>query len=324
MTQTVYNSLMLNNPNAKPKEKVVLFFLSAMVFFSAAWFLYILGLHSRDGGIYERIWHFTADTNFLDAYSQNRYEIGSYFLFWNLSQVFSAAMTFYFFGLIALSTKFYVFKKYFNYPLIVFCIYTLTFAYFLDGNQIRAALAFTVLLYALCVPPRNSFSYVILAIIAVQFHYSGIVILALYFTRFPLFGLALLVVVSFVFNWLLTSVSYLSFAKIWMASSDGQVNLTSSMFIMQVCIAIVCAFFWNKLSEQQKKGAYLNAFGVVAYVAFIDNAIVAHRIRELSMLGILAILFLGEKRLTYVKFISAICLAYVTLYNLATVVGRLA
>ena len=316
--------MILKNPNDELREKILLLFLSTIVFFSAAWVLYILGLTSPDIGQYEIIWDRTKDTNFFNAYSEHRYEIGSYFLFWNLTQVFSAAMTFYFFGLIALSAKFHVFKKYFNYPLIVFCIYTLTFAYFLDANQIRAALAVTVLLYALCVPPRNSFSYFILAIIAVQFHYSGIFILIFYFIRAPLFGLALFVVTSFVFDWLIVSLSYLSFAKIWLSNSDGQVNLTSSTFIMQVCIAIVCAFFWNKLSEQQKKGAYLNAFGVVAYVAFIDNALVAHRIRELSMLGILAVLFLGEKRLTYVKFISAICLAYITLYNLVAVVHRLA
>lgn len=315
---------MLKNPNAKLTEKVLLFFLSTIIFFSAAWLLYKLGLQSRDAKTYETIWHFTVDTNFLDVYSQKRYEIGSYFLYWNLAQVFSAAMTFYFFGLIALSTKFYIFKKYCNYPLIAFCIYTLTFAYFLDANQLRAALACTVLIYALCVPPRNSFSYFILAIIAVQFHYSGIVILIFYFIRAPLFGLALLVVTSFVFDWLLASVSYLSFAKIWLSNSDGQVNLTNSLFIMQVCITIVCTLFWKSLSDQQKKGAYLNAFGVVAYVVFIDNAIVAHRIRELSMVGILAVVFLGEKRLTYVKFISAICLAYITLYNLVTVVERLA
>ena len=306
-------------------DKLLPFFLSTMVFFSAAWILYQLGLRSRDIGEYEIIWILIKNRTFFDAYSLNeRFELGSFFLLWNLAKIFSAGMTFYIFGFVALSTKLYLFKKYYNYPLISFCTYSICFLYILDGNQIRTALAATILLYAFCVPSRNFFSYFILAIIASQFHYSGIVILAFYFIRTPLFGMAGLVVFSLVFNWLIQSVPYLEFARIWLGDGEGQINLTSSVFIIQVCIAIVCALFWRTLSDGQKKGAYLNAVGVVVYVVFFDNALVAHRIRELSQLGILAIVFLGDKRLTYVKFISAICLAYIVLYNLVKIVERLA
>ena len=304
-------------------DKLILFFLSTMVFCSAAWVLYQLGLTSHDVGQYKITWTNATNRTFSDLYSETRFEIGSSFLFWNLAQAFSAAMTFYFFGLIALSTKFYLIKKYFNYPLIVFCIYTITFVHILDGNQIRAALACTVLLYALCAPSRNSFSYFILAIIAGLFHYSGIVILAFCFIRIPLFGLAGIVVLGLVYTWLIMSVDYFAFAKIWLPSPDGQVNFTSSVFILQVCIAIVCALVWKKLSDGQKKGAYLNAIGVVVYIVFSNNGIVAHRIRELSQLGILAVLFLGDKRLTYVKLVSAICLGYIVLYNVVYIVERL-
>ena len=56
--------------------------------------------------------------------------------------------------------------------------------------------------------------------------------------------------------------------------------------------------------------------GVVTYVAFINNPIVAHRIRELTQLGIFAILFLGPPRLTAVKFGTSICFGYIVAYNL--------
>ena len=304
-------------------EKLLLLSLKVMVFVLAVLLLYVLGVSSHDVGQYEKIWYFTNDTGFLDAYLKNRYELGSYFLFWNLAQFLSAAMTFYVFGLIALTTKFYVLQKYYNFPLIVFCIYIVTFVHILDGNQIRSALAATIVLYSLCVLPRNSYSYFFLALIAALFHYSGIVILIFYFIRAPLLGIISLLVFGFIFNGLITSSDYFVFARIWLADPDGNVNLTNSAFLMQVFLAIFCVFFWNNLNDQEKKGAYLNVFGVVTYIIFIDNAIVAHRIRELSQLGILAVIFLGDNRLTYVRFVASLCLAYIFLYNAVYVTGRL-
>jgi hypothetical protein len=92
---------------------------------------------------------------------------------------------------------------------------------------------------------------------------------------------------------------------------------------MQVLIAIFCVFFWNNLNDQEKKGAFLNVFGVVTYIIFMDNAIVAHRIRELSQFGILAVIFLGDNRLTYVRFVASLGLVYIFLYNAVYVTGRL-
>jgi hypothetical protein len=148
------------------------------------------------------------------------------------------------------------------------------------------------------------------------------VILILYFIRAPLLGVILLITFSFIFNGLITSFDYFAFARIWLADPDGNVNLTSSQFLMQAVLAMFCVVFWNTLSDQEKKGAYLNIFGVVAYIVFIDNPIVAHRIRELSQLGILAVIFLGDNRLTYIRFVASLCLAYIFLYNAVYVTGR--
>lgn len=309
------------NTRAKAiNNKVIIFYLSITLFLIAIWLLYLLGLSSRDLEQYTIIWHFSKDANFLDVFYNNRYEIGSFFLFWSFAQVFSPGMSFYLMGLVALSAKFYLIKKYFNYPLIAFCVYTLIFVHILDGNQIRAALALTILLYALSLPSCSLFGYLSLAIIATLFHYSGIVILILYFVRAPLLGLTLLVAISFIYEWLILSTDNLTFLRIFLPSSDGQINFTNSLFIMQVCIAIVCLLFWNNLNCQQKKGAYLNFFGIVAYVAFVENALIAHRLRELSQLGILTVLFFGDKKFTYVKIVTAICLGYIILYNLIYII----
>lgn len=315
--------MLLNNTNTKLSQKEIFLSLTIIVFFLSLWILYILGINSHDISQYKIIWDLSKDKNFLEAYNNYRYEIGSYFLFWNLTQVFSPGMTFYLLGLIALSSKFYVIKKYCNYPLITYCIYTITFAHVLDGNQVRAALAATIVLYSFSLPHRSLFNYLILAIIASTFHYSGVIILIFYFIYAPFLGLTMLIVLSLIYQWLLMSLDYLSFLKYWLPESVGQVNLTSSIFIMQVCIAIVCAFYWKSLNYQQRKGAYLNVFGVIIYVAFIDNAIVAHRFRELSVLGILGVLFFGDKKLTNLKLLTYICFGYIVLYNIIYIFLRL-
>jgi hypothetical protein len=240
-----------------------------------------------------------------------------------LSQVTSAALTFYIFGLISLSSKFYLIKRNYNYPLVSFSIYVIIFAHILDANQIRAALAMTILMYSLCIKSHNVFTYLILAGIAVLFHYSGIIILVLYLVRSPLLGLIGLVVFSLSIHIVISAFDFLAFAKYWLASPAGKANLTSSIFIMQAGIFFVSIYFWNKLSYLQQKGAYLNAIGVFVYVLFIDYSIVAHRTRELSQIGIMSILFFGDKKWTYIKLFSAISIIYITIYNLVYIFGRL-
>ena len=305
-------------------DKLLILYLSIIVLLFAAWFLYQYGIYSHDYGEYEKIWHYTNGVSFSDAYLNARYEIGSYFLFWNLSQVTSAAQTFYIFGLISLSSKFYLIKRNYNYPLVSFSLYMIIFVPILDANQIRAALAMTILMYSLCIKSNNIFTYLVLAGIAVLFHFSGIIILILYLVRFPLLGLIGLIVFSFSVQILISSFSYLAFAEYWLASPSGKANLTSSIFILQAGIFFVSIYFWKKLSYLQQKGAYLNAFGVLIYVLFIDYDIVAHRIRELSQIGIMSILFFGEKKWTYIKLFSALCISYIAIYNLIYIFGRLA
>ena len=315
--------MILKNQNVRLSNKVLFLYISIAIFLSAAWILYQFGKVANDNVSYQILWDLSVDTSFLDSYSQLRYEIGSYFLFWNLSQITSAAMTFYIFGLISLSSKFYLIKRNYNYPLIAFSLYTVAFSNLLDANQIRAALAMTILIYSLCIRSHNFFSYLILASIAMLFHYSGIVILVLYLTRTPLLGLVGFIVFAFTFEILISDLGFLSILNYYFAAK-GQANLTSSVFIMQVIIFILSILFWQKLSYPQQKGAYLNAFGVLVYVLFNDYGLIAHRTRELSQIGILGILFLGDKKLTYIKFFSAICFSYLVMYNLVYVIGKLA
>jgi hypothetical protein len=282
-------------------------------------FLYFIIITvANDVSNYVIIWEFSQGKAFLQVFAERRLEIGSFFVMWFLANLFSPYTMIYLTGLLALSIKYYLFNKYLNHALLAYVLYVLAFVHLLDANQLRAALASCVIIYALFVSPKSKYTYFFLTSIAVLFHYSGVIILALYFVRYPILILISMLVAGFVFDTIVSSSPYFSFAMIWYSPSNqfGKVNLSNSFWIMQVLISILCAFNWNTLSEGQKRGALFNMVGVVAYVAFINNPIVAHRVRELTQLGIFAILFLGSPRLTAVKFGTFICFGYIVAYTL--------
>jgi hypothetical protein len=271
---------------------------------------------ANDVGEYLKLWEILSNSGFYESFVLLRFEIGSLLVLWVCSQLFSGVTTVFLTGLIAISVKFVLFKKYLNYPVVAFFIYVLTFAHIVDANQIRLALALCVVFYASFTEPESRYSYLYYAFFAILFHYSGIVILCLYLVNRPLLLVLGVVILGLIFDALIVSIPSLSFAMIWISSDDDSVNLTNSFFIMQLCIWIACAINWHTLSQGQKRGAILNLFGVTIYIVFLDNPIVAHRIRELSQIGIFAITFLGERRLTDVKLVCLVCGGYIMFYNL--------
>ena len=271
---------------------------------------------SNDVTNYTILWRRLHGFEFFESYFKFRYELGSIYVLWLFANLFSAATSFYLVGIIALSIKYYLFNRYLNYPLIAYFLYVITFAHVLDANQIRAALSACIIFYALFTSPTSKYTYIWLSLVAVLFHYSGIIILFLYFVRWPLVPLAGIFFGSFVWDQIIISSNYLVFAQGWLTDLGGKVNFTNVFFIMQVFICIVCAFNWKSLSEGQRRGALFNMIGVVTYISFVDNSIVAHRIRELSQLGIFTILFFSAFRLTIVELVTATCFAVIVSYTL--------
>lgn len=272
---------------------------------------------------YELIWEFSQDWSFIEVFNQRRLELGSLFILWSFASYVSAITMIFLTGAIALSAKYYLFNKYLNQTLIAYVLYVITFVHILDANQIRAALASCFLIYALFVPPKSKYTYLLLTFFAVFFHYSGVIILSLYFVRRPIFIMSSVIIISLLFDAVVSSSPLLSFALVWLSGGGGKVSLINSFWIMQILIAILCAFNWNSLNEGQKRGALLNMVGVIFYFSFQDTPIVAHRIRELSQLGILAILFLGSPRWTAVKFGTSLCFAYIVGYNMLLIAQEL-
>ena len=56
--------------------------------------------------------------------------------------------------------------------------------------------------------------------------------------------------------------------------------------------------------------------GTIFYILFYNNAIMAHRLRELSMIGIFPLLFLGERKLEYSFIIIWLCVGYIVAYSI--------
>jgi len=289
-------------------------------------FLILYGLIitvANDVSNYEIIWDFSRDWSYFETLTQRRLEPGSVLILWTLANFFSAYTMIYLTGFLGLSIKYYLFNKYLNHALIAFVLYVLAFAHILDANQLRAALACCFIFYAIFAPPKSKFTYLFLASFAMLFHYSGVIILSLYFINVPVLALAGIIFLGFTFDAIVSSSELLGFAMIWLSDGAGSVSLINSFFIMQVLISIISAVFWRTLSEGQKRGALINMIGVAVYIAFLNNPIVAHRIRELSQLGIFAILFLGSRRLSTVKFGTAICFSYIVIYNLFLILSEL-
>ena len=149
-----------------------------------------------------------------------------------------------------------------------------------------------------------------------MFHYTAILILSLYFVRAPIIGLTLMLIFLSFANLLISTYDYLSFATIWLGKLPGQVNFTSSLFIVQATISLSAIYVWKKLTLVQKRGAYFNTIGVIVYLLFNDYPVVAHRVRELTQLGIFPLLFFHKEKLNNVRLIWVAAFCYFIIYNL--------
>lgn len=296
----------------------------AALFFLGVLFLYVLGLDaSNDAGDYRDLALRMQDVDLVDAVSTERFEIGFTSLYWGLAQLYSPAMAFFMTGLAALSAKYYLLNKHFHYPLIAWIVYITVFLPVHEVNQIRTALAMCFVLYAL-IASESGKSYLLLTAAAALFHWSGLILLSFYFIRSPLIGLASVALLALAWNFIVYTGADLFGASLsYLSGTDTNVNLASSIFIAQACISAVCALQWKRLSVAQRKGAYLLMIGTVLYISFYENAIMAHRLRELSLLGILPLLFLDRRKLTYPFLIMLLCVAYIVGYNLWVVMAEL-
>jgi len=323
---------MLNNTHnyfLEYKKRKILFsriesiFSRLLLLSTSAFILYLLIITtSNDVVQYVAILKEQKHQDFLVFYAWGRSEIGSAFLLWLFAQFFSVNLGFYLLALFSLSIKNYIFVRYLHYASLAFIGYVLVFVHILDANQIRESLAVCVVFYALFIEPKNRYTYLLLAGAGALFHYSGLIILTLYFVRTPIVGLTTILIFMGFADFLVSNFDFLAFGSIWLSKIPNQVNFTNSFFIMQSIISIVAISVWKILTPVQKRGAYFNTLGVVVYILFYKYPIVAHRVRELTQLGIFPLLFFDKQRLSYPRLIWIGCFLYYIIYNFYLIIAE--
>ena len=301
--------------------------LSAMVatvlFAAGAWWLYVLGTTvSNDAGEYEMIWSLMHDQPMTQRRLLVRYEPLSLVILWSLAQVLSAAAMFYVLGLTAFSAKFFLFRKYAIYPTAAVVVYVGLFMAAHDANQVRLALASPLILYAFF-RPLSTRKLLLVAVLATLIHYSAAVIALLCLRRRPVLAFAALATASVLLTFLLVRIDLLRFLTTYVIGTGSQVSLTNPGFLLQSVIGLVSMSEWKRLSEAQQKGALFVAGGAMTYVILMSNGLLAHRLREMMMLGVMPLLFAGRVRLTYGFALIWVCVALIFAFETSVIVSEL-
>ena len=287
--------------------------------------LYVFcGEYSNDAPEYAVNWSIVHGLNFLSYIKTIRFEIGFASVYWAMAQVMTAGACFYAIALTTSTIKYTIFTQYLYYKFWAWITYILVFLHLHDANQIRTAMSACFIIYALITPTKFK-NIIILTALAMMFHYSGAIILFLIPLQIaPVLGLLSIVMLGVGWNFLLNNASFFSSARLYASHGNGCVSLFNSMFLAQVGIGICSVLIWNKLNDIQKKGAYISLVGIAFYLSFRNNALLAHRMRELSMLGLIPLIFhQKEVILTYPIFIMRLGVVYIAGYNLFQIVGKL-
>jgi len=192
----------------------------------------------------------------------------------------------------------------------------------LDSNQLRSGIATLFVLYVIMKRDNIKGFLFFPTILAMSFHYLGFIIFLFNLQKRLLFFI--LGIVSIVFlgyymdSILLMLDSEVLPLKIFISSSNdyGRVNIFSSVHIVQFCIIILGLMNWNKLSLNQRRGLFLIFLGSFLYILFVYNPSIAHRIREISLLGIFPLIFADKIRWSYSFFLLIIGVLYIASYSI--------
>jgi hypothetical protein len=254
------------------------------------------------------------DQNFIEFLNGTKFREVSWAILFFLMKITSASYAFYILAVSSLTAKYYIFSKYYHHYLLAFISYTLIFVQILDANQIREALAVCLVFIALSIEPKRKYTYFLLAIIGVLFHYSALVILLFYFSRHLFLSIVVVFLSSFYFINILLYYPLFDFTQVWLTKIPNQVNFTNSLNFFQACISIAAIISWKELSSIQKKAVYFNTIGVSVYLCFYEYPIIAHRVRELTQIAIIPLLFFHRFKLTYSSLAWSLSLLFYIFY----------
>ena len=299
---------------------------SVILLVSALLLIFFANTIANDFLEYEKIYDEYANFKggFKEMMISFRFEPGFAVLYYYLGNFLSAPHLFFTLAIPAMTIKYLLFLKHLKYPVAAWFLYVLLFLPSLDSSQLRTSLASTMIIYILLSKTSN-FGYVFAAITASMFHYIGAIILLIRLYRYSIFGLLLILIASVFFDdiLLLLSGPYFKLDYFIVELNGPTVNYFSTNAAAHLILSFYCFMAWRGFTDTQKKGAFLICTGIVIYYLLGYNPGVAHRIREISLLGIFPLLFFIKVRFTYNALLASIGLFYITLYNCVLVIREL-
>ena len=237
------------------------------------------------------------DLTLKSSFTLSRFEPSSVLLFWLSIKIFSPQETLLLIGLVSLCLKYQIFLKRLDWPIIAFGWYLVTIAYLHDANQLRLAIA-TIFMFAIMLSPDTKYNSrnLVFSLIAMSFHYTGIICFVFYFSRRPIFLITPLIFFLIFKEFFISQLLIFDTLRFWLANpAKYNATITNPLFICQSFLLIILFLYWHKLTVVQKKSGILLIFGVCIYIIFLDNPIIAHRVREISQLGIVGLTFVKSR-----------------------------
>lgn len=268
--------------------------------------------------------------SFTETLYSSRFEPGFVFLSHFFSRIIHSPEAFFFLiSSVVVLLKYRLFIKNLYSPLIGWLFYTVVFLPVFESNQLRTGIATLFLLYVMLAREKIKGVLLFPTFLAMLFHYLGAIILFFNLQKkliFFILGFILLAVLSInLDNILMLLHTEVLPLKVFMSSSNDYVraNIFSSVHIAQLCICILGLMNWSKLSLNQKRGLFLIFLGSFFYILFSYNPGISHRIREISLLGIIPLLFSDKIKLTNSFLILIMFVIYITCYTVYWHIVRL-
>jgi hypothetical protein len=308
------------------RAKLIKYSKLIVVIITALIFLHVLALPiSNDYESYIEYLYTLQNSNLISLISLGRFEPLSVLTFWLMSKVFTPSTTLLVLGVILLYVKYLIFLEKLQRPMLAYVWYLITFAYLLEANQFRFAIAsIFIIISLLSVKKKDSLTHLSMAVIGAGFHYSAVLSLIFFFALRPLTLIFFSLFLCFFMDFFFTQLWTIKPLQIWLSfTPNDQVSLTNPLFICQFFIGLLLLFYWRELSKTQKRGAILLIFGAIIYIVFSQNAIVAHRVRELSQLGIIGLVFVKSRWSSIPRQMTQLTAFIFSLYSIYDITRKL-
>ena len=192
-----------------------------------------------------------------------------------------------------------------------------------ESSQIRIAFS-TVFIMYIIFNPYTVRNLIPATVFSILFHKIGVITPLLLIPKLGRMGVLLWLLVFGITLQILDNISLLIGLEAYFIGGNHSVNLLSSVFIVQLLISINGLLNWQQYNVIQKKGLMIILIGCAVYIGLADVPGVAHRVREVSLIGIIPMIFSTKYSLNLKNsnFIIYIGTFYLVAYELFYTINR--